>query len=344
MREDRLRLRVAVNLEKSRRTVGHREWATVQRRRWSEEIEARELIDARMRAMSAFIGGGHDSFSGRDVVELVPGITGFDPIDAASPGIVRDMSRRRCFCCFTQRQNIRSRAMAEPVEVRLDLSEHLRGQSPAKVRAEKRVVVVLVAEPWRILKELGHKAFGSSLAGEAHHVPKLTHWPSAATCNRVASMCGRATVINPDGITEKLYGYTRKFVPHDWKPRYNLNPHEDIPAVYYDPFLSERALRTMHWNLIPSKLESRHNVVEFDSQYSTFNARIETVASAPTFEQSWRTQRCLVVVDGIIEWVGEKRRKIPHLIRHKDRIPFAMAGLWSRWRDSVSDEEMWSCT
>jgi hypothetical protein len=57
-------------------------------------------------------------------------------------------------------------------------------------------------------------------------------------------MCGRATVINPDGITEKLYGFTRKFVPSDWEPRYNLNPHEDIPAVYYDPFLKERVLRT----------------------------------------------------------------------------------------------------
>src|SRR5215210_4397154 len=157
-------------------------------------------------------------------------------------------------------------------------------------------------------------------------------------------MCGRATVVNPDGITEKLYGYTRKFVPSDWKPRYNLNPHEDIPAVYYDPFLTQRVLRTMHWNLVPSKLETRDRVVEFDSEYSTFNARLETVASAPTFEQAWRGQRCLVVVDGIIEWVGEKRRKIPHLIRHKERIPFAMAGLWSRWQDSGSSEEMWSCT
>ena len=157
-------------------------------------------------------------------------------------------------------------------------------------------------------------------------------------------MCGRATVINPDGITEKLYGFTKKFVPTDWKPRYNLNPHEDIPAVYYDPFLKERVLRTMHWNFIPSKLESRDKVVDFDSQYSTFNARIETVASAPTFQDSWRSRRCLVVVDGIIEWVGEKGRKIPHLIRRRDRIPFAMAGLWSRWRDGVSGEELWSST
>ena len=156
-------------------------------------------------------------------------------------------------------------------------------------------------------------------------------------------MCGRATVVNPDGITEKVYGFTKKFVPSDWKPRYNLNPREDIPAVYFDPFLKERVLRTMHWNLIPSKLANREKVAEFDSHYSAFNARIETVASAPTFEQAYRSQRCLVVVDGIIEWVGEKRHKIPHLIRHREQKPLAMAGLWSRWRDGRNGEEIWSC-
>ncbi|HMI54671.1 MAG TPA: SOS response-associated peptidase [Gemmatimonadaceae bacterium] len=157
-------------------------------------------------------------------------------------------------------------------------------------------------------------------------------------------MCGRATVVNPDGITDKLYGFTKKFVPSDWKPRYNLNPREEIPAVYYDPFLRERVLRTMHWNLIPSKLANRERVREFDSHYSAFNARLETVASAPTFQQSWRSQRCLVVIDGIIEWVGEKGHRIPHLIRRPERTPFAMAGLWSRWHDRKSGDELWSCT
>ena len=157
-------------------------------------------------------------------------------------------------------------------------------------------------------------------------------------------MCGRATVVNPDGITEKLYGYTKKFTPSDWKPRYNLNPREEIPAVYYDPFLKQRVLRPMHWNFIPSKLANRYRVSEFDSHYSAFNARIESVATAPTFQQAWRSQRCLVVIDGIIEWVGTKRNKIPHLLRHPDRGSFAMAGLWNRWYDQRTDEELWSCT
>jgi putative SOS response-associated peptidase YedK len=157
-------------------------------------------------------------------------------------------------------------------------------------------------------------------------------------------MCGRATVVNPDGITEKVFGYTSKFTPNDWKPRYNLNPREEIPAVYYDPFLKQRVLRPMHWNFIPSKLASRERVTEFDYHYSAFNARIETVATAPTFEQAWRSQRCLVVIDGIIEWVGTKRYKIPHLLRQRDRKPFAMAGLWNRWRDHASGDDLWSCT
>ena len=157
-------------------------------------------------------------------------------------------------------------------------------------------------------------------------------------------MCGRATVVNPDGITEKVYGYTSKLTPSDWKPRYNLNPREEIPAVYYDPFLKQRVLRTMHWNFLPSKLATRDKVAEFDSHYSAFNARLESVASAPTFQQAWRSQRCLVVIDGIIEWVGEKRSKTPHLIRQRERAPFAMAGLWSRWRDHKAGEEIWSCT
>lgn len=155
-------------------------------------------------------------------------------------------------------------------------------------------------------------------------------------------MCGRATVVNPDGIVEKVYGFTRKFVPTDWKPRYNLNPREEIPVVYYDPVLGERVLRPMHWNLIPAKLESREKVEEFDSRYSCFNARIETVGRSQTFRDSWRSQRCLVVVDGMIEWVGDKRNKVPHLVRHRESTPFALTGVWSRWSDATGDE-VWSC-
>lgn len=157
-------------------------------------------------------------------------------------------------------------------------------------------------------------------------------------------MCGRATVVDPNGIEQRFYGFSRRFVPSDWKPRYNLNPREDIPVVHLDPETGERALRPMHWNLVPGHLQSREQIRAFDSQYSTFNAKIERVATAPTFRASWRKQRCLVVADGIIEWVGAKGAKIPHLIRSRGGGSFAMAGLWSHWRGESEDEDLWSCT
>jgi putative SOS response-associated peptidase YedK len=157
-------------------------------------------------------------------------------------------------------------------------------------------------------------------------------------------MCGRATVVDPEGIEEQFYGFSRKFVPSDWRPRYNLNPREDIPVVYVERDSGERALRPMHWNLIPGNLKSREQIVAFDSQYSTFNAKIERIASAPAFRDPWRTQRCLVVVDGIIEWVGVKGSKIPHRISRRDGKSFAMAGLWSAWRPGSAGDELWSCT
>jgi putative SOS response-associated peptidase YedK len=155
-------------------------------------------------------------------------------------------------------------------------------------------------------------------------------------------MCGRATVTDPDGIEEKFYGFSKRFIPADWKPRYNLNPREDIPVVHLDE-RGRRVLRPMHWNFVPGNLASREQVLAFDSQYSTFNARVERAATSPTFRSAWRRQRCLVVVDGIFEWVGLKGAKTPHLIRRKDRRPFAMAGLWSVWR-AEDGEELWSCT
>ena len=157
-------------------------------------------------------------------------------------------------------------------------------------------------------------------------------------------MCGRATVVNPDGIEEKVYGFSRRFVPTGWGPRYNLNPRETIPVVYFDPVLQQKVLRVMHWNFIPSKLGSRQEVDAFDAQYSCFNARIESVATASTFREAWRSQRCLVVVDGMIEWVGDKGNKTPHLLRRRDSSPFALAGLWSRWQGADGEDEQWSCT
>ena len=66
--------------------------------------------------------------------------------------------------------------------------------------------------------------------------------------------------------------------------------------------------------------------------FSTINARVETLEARATFKGLISTQRCLVPADGYFEWKTEGKKKIPHRISRKDKEPFAMAGLWAKWK------------
>jgi putative SOS response-associated peptidase YedK len=82
--------------------------------------------------------------------------------------------------------------------------------------------------------------------------------------------------------------------------------------------------------------------------YSTFNARAEEFMAKPAFRDAWkRGQRCLVVTDGFYEWkkLDEKGKdKQPYAIAMADVGQMVMAGLWAKWKDPKSGDEIQSCT
>jgi putative SOS response-associated peptidase YedK len=78
---------------------------------------------------------------------------------------------------------------------------------------------------------------------------------------------------------------------------------------------------------------------------ATFNARAETVADKPMFRQAFKHRRCIIPASGFFEWTGGKGDKQPHLFTAADGSPIlAFAGLWDKWRDAVSCEDVRSCT
>ena len=78
---------------------------------------------------------------------------------------------------------------------------------------------------------------------------------------------------------------------------------------------------------------------------ATFNARAESVASKPMFRNAFKGRRCIIPASGFYEWTGEKGDKQPHLFTAADGSPIlAFAGLWDRWHDPESGEEVLSCT
>jgi putative SOS response-associated peptidase YedK len=108
-------------------------------------------------------------------------------------------------------------------------------------------------------------------------------------------------------------------------PRYNIAPSQDVPIIRESPD-GKYELVMVRWGLIPRWSK------EPKTEYSTINARAETVAIKPVFRDAFRRRRCLIPADGFYEWKKEGTAKQPFHIRMKGGEDFAFAGLWEHWR------------
>ena len=99
----------------------------------------------------------------------------------------------------------------------------------------------------------------------------------------------------------------------------------------------------MRWGLIPAWAKDRSELP------TMINARVETAASRPAYRLPFRRQRCLILADGFYEWGPReepRRARTPFWVSLRTGEPFAMAGLWSRWRppDDPDGGRELSCT
>ena len=107
------------------------------------------------------------------------------------------------------------------------------------------------------------------------------------------------------------------------RPQYNIAPSQDVPIVR--DLGQGRELTVARWGLVP------HWAKEPKSEYSTINARAETVAEKPTYREAFRSRRCLIPATGFYEWHQAGNKKTPYHIHLPHRQLFAFAGLWDRW-------------
>jgi putative SOS response-associated peptidase YedK len=149
----------------------------------------------------------------------------------------------------------------------------------------------------------------------------------------VTRVCGRFTLTaDLDFLVERFQiAYPVAF---EYKPRYNIAPSQDVPAV----IRGERGnkLGTLRWGLVPFWAKDP------SVGYKMINARSETAATKPSFREALRTKRCLILADGFYEWKKEGQRKQPYRIFLKGGKPFAFAGLWSVWEKG--DVRLATCT
>ena len=151
-------------------------------------------------------------------------------------------------------------------------------------------------------------------------------------------MCGRFALTAPASDIAEIFQVD---VLPDVLPRYNIAPTTQVACVVHDED-GQRKLETFRWGLVPSWSK------DLKVGYRMINARSEGIATKRSFRSPLKRRRLLVLANGFYEWErvgeGKAQKKIPHLIQVAGGKPFAMAGLWERWRDPETDEEVRSCT
>ena len=139
-------------------------------------------------------------------------------------------------------------------------------------------------------------------------------------------MCGRYSLVLTESIAARFDIQQQQLT---LVPRYNVAPSQSMPVVVRN---SPNRLVEMQWGLIPSWSK------EPRAQFSTINARAETITKSPVFRGPFKSRRCLVPASGFFEWQRTERGKQPFCIRLKDGDLFAFAGLYDIWHDAEGNE------
>ena len=138
-----------------------------------------------------------------------------------------------------------------------------------------------------------------------------------------AGMCNLITMANPTGQLAKelvALGLVTTIVGG----RYSIGPGADVPTVLHDGAMK---LTTTRWGLVPRWAKDE------TISKRTYNARSETLREKPSFRDSYRHRRCLILADGFYEFQKIRGRayRQPVYFRLRSREVFAFAGLWDSW-------------
>ncbi len=107
--------------------------------------------------------------------------------------------------------------------------------------------------------------------------------------------------------------------------RFNLTPGQEVAVVREREGM--RRLDFLRWGLVPFWAKDAaigHKLV---------NARLDGIASKPSYREAFVRRRCLIAASGFYEWAevrGGKRQ--PYFVRASDAPLLALAGLRERWR------------
>jgi putative SOS response-associated peptidase YedK len=142
-------------------------------------------------------------------------------------------------------------------------------------------------------------------------------------------VCGRLN-IQATQLTKLLMSILQE--PYPGEDNANAAPTETLPVIRMGD-AGQLECVPMRWWLTPSWSQGP------STQYSMFNAKVETAATSPAFKGPFVRRRCVLPVSGFYEWQRRNGPKQPFLITDEDADGLLLAGLWDAWqpRGSAGD-------
>jgi putative SOS response-associated peptidase YedK len=151
-------------------------------------------------------------------------------------------------------------------------------------------------------------------------------------------MCERFTQHYTWKEIHDLYGLTAPRPPTNLSPQYKICPAATINTLRL--VAGKPVFEPMRWGFIPAwwllGTEPKHP--------ATFNAPVESVATAPFFRSAFKRKRCLIPVSGYYEWRETRRGRQPYYFTRRNGSVISIAGLWDEWRNPDTGELTRSCT
>jgi len=142
-------------------------------------------------------------------------------------------------------------------------------------------------------------------------------------------MCGRVAVKKSIvGLVLEHLGAAG--ATENWAvPNPNVSPTSAIPGVRLVD--GARVAASYLWGFLPPNAPSR----AFISEYFTFNARADKLATSRLYSKAFNNQRCLIAVSAWFEWpkAPGAKKGTPCTIAPTTGDLFVFAGLWGPWQD-----------
>ena len=159
-------------------------------------------------------------------------------------------------------------------------------------------------------------------------------------------MCYHKSLVNSIDYLADYYSASYSDVMAEiYTPRYHENGF-DFKASPIITLEKKNELLPYNWGLIPWWTKSVNDGLRIRLQ--TLNCISEEMFDKPSFRDSANeNKRCLIPCSGFYEWrwMDEKgKSKVPYHLALQNQPLFSIAGLYSRWKDRDTDQEMFTYT